>query len=28
MNPEIRVEVMRKFPFSSQFGFFHVFWRE
>jgi len=28
MNPEVRAEVMRKFPNSIQTGFFHVFWRE
>jgi hypothetical protein len=28
MNPEIRAEVMRKFPHSLQTGMFHVFWRE
>jgi hypothetical protein len=28
MNPEVRAEVMRKFPHSVQAGFFHVFWRE
>jgi len=28
MNPEIRAEVMRKFPHSLQTGIFHVFWRE
>jgi hypothetical protein len=34
MDPEIRAEVMRKFPHSIQFphsmqtGMFHVFWRE
>jgi len=28
MDPEVRAEVMRKFPDSSQIGFFHVFWRE
>jgi len=28
MNPEIRAEVMRKFPHSLQTGIFHVFWRD
>ncbi len=28
MNPEVRAEVMQKFPHSIQTGFFHVFWRE
>jgi len=28
MTPEVRAEVMRKFPHSSQMGIFHVFWRE
>ncbi len=28
MNPEVRAEVLRKFPQSSQIGFFHVFWRQ
>ena len=28
MNPEVRAEVMRNFPHNSQFGIFHVFWRE
>jgi hypothetical protein len=28
MNPEVRAEVMRKFPHSLQTGMFHVFWRE
>ena len=28
MNPEVRAEVMRKFPNSTERGFFHVFWRE
>jgi len=28
MNPEIRAEVMRKFPHSLQTGIFHIFWRE
>ena len=28
MNPEVRAEVMRRFPHSSQMGIFHVFWRE
>ena len=28
MSLEVRAEVMRKFPYSSQFGMFHVFWRE
>jgi hypothetical protein len=27
MDPEVRAEVTRKFPYSSQIGFFHVFWR-
>jgi hypothetical protein len=28
MDPEVRAEVVRKFPHSVQAGFFHVFWRE
>ena len=28
MTPEVRAEVMQKFPHSSQMGIFHVFWRE
>jgi len=28
MKPEVRAEVMRKFPHSLQTGIFHVFWRE
>lgn len=28
MNPEVRAEVIRKFPQGRQIGFFHVFWRE
>ena len=28
MGPEVRAEVMQKFPHSSQVGIFHVFWRE
>jgi hypothetical protein len=28
MSPEVRAEVVRKFPHSIQAGFFHVFWRE
>ncbi len=28
MNPDVRAEVMQKFPHSSQVGIFHVFWRE
>jgi hypothetical protein len=27
MGPEVRAEVARKFPHSSQFGIFHVFWK-
>jgi hypothetical protein len=27
MNPEIRAEVVRKFPESQTLGIFHVFWR-
>ena len=28
MGPEVRAEVARKFPNSSQFGIFHVFWKQ
>ncbi len=28
MGPEVRAEVARKFPYSSQFGIFHVFWKQ
>jgi hypothetical protein len=28
MTPDVRAEVMRKFPQGRQIGFFHVFWRE
>ncbi len=28
MGPEVRAEVARKFPHSSQFGIFHVFWKQ
>jgi Dolichyl-phosphate-mannose-protein mannosyltransferase len=28
MSPAVRAEVDRKFPYSSQSGIFHVFWRE
>ncbi len=28
INPEIRAEVVRRFPHSLQTGIFHVFWRE
>jgi len=28
MDTQVRAEVMRKFPHSSQVGIFHVFWRE
>ncbi|MGD0213699.1 MAG: glycosyltransferase family 39 protein [Terriglobales bacterium] len=28
MGPEVRAEVARRFPYSSQFGMFHVFWKQ
>ncbi len=28
MSPEVRVEVMRKFPNQQLVGIFHVFWRQ
>lgn len=28
ITPELRAQVMQKFPHSSQMGIFHVFWRE
>ncbi|MGC1650971.1 MAG: hypothetical protein WA741_34530, partial [Candidatus Sulfotelmatobacter sp.] len=28
ISPEVEAEVARKFPHSSQIGFFHVFWRD
>lgn len=28
ISPEIKAEVMRKFPYSTRFGIFHVFWKE
>ncbi len=28
MNPEVRAEVQRKFPYHTQAGIFQVFWRE
>ena len=28
MWPEVKAEVMKKFPHSTRFGIFHVFWRE
>jgi hypothetical protein len=28
MQPEVRVEVMKKFPHSTRFGIFLIFWRE
>ena len=28
MNPQVRAEVMRKFPESREMGFFRVFWRQ
>ena len=28
MSPEVRAEVVRRFPHSGQFGRFQVFWRE
>ncbi len=27
-NPEVRAEVIRRFPYTARFGVFHVFWRE
>jgi len=27
MSPEVRAEVVRKFPESRLVGIFHVFWR-
>jgi hypothetical protein len=28
MSPQVRAEVARKFPHNSQFGIFHVFWKQ
>jgi hypothetical protein len=28
MGPEVRAEVARRFPYSSQIGMFHVFWKQ
>jgi hypothetical protein len=28
MGTEVRAEVARRFPYSSQFGMFHVFWKQ
>ncbi|HSZ63831.1 MAG TPA: glycosyltransferase family 39 protein [Terriglobales bacterium] len=28
MSPEVRAEVSRKFPHDSQYGIFHVFWKQ
>ena len=28
ISPEVKAEVMRKFPYSTRFGIFHVFWKE
>ena len=28
MGDEVRAEVARRFPYSSQFGMFHVFWKQ
>jgi hypothetical protein len=28
MRPEVRAEVMKRFPHSKRFGIFHVFWKE
>jgi hypothetical protein len=28
LGPEVKAEVVRKFPHDSQFGIFHVFWKE
>jgi hypothetical protein len=27
-NPELRAEVVRRFPYNEQFGVFHVFWKQ
>jgi hypothetical protein len=27
MSPQVNAEVMRRFPHSTRFGLFHVFWR-
>jgi hypothetical protein len=27
-NPEVRAEVIKRFPYTTRFGIFHVFWRE
>jgi hypothetical protein len=28
MRPDVKAEVMKRFPHSTRFGIFHVFWRE